>query len=124
MGGLQVVFCGDFFQLPPVSVSLSTSGFGNGGIKGTNTGTVTASSKAAEARRFCFQSPLWGSLIEASFDLKVVYRQGEDHDFIAALNAVRQGELLDHCVSAFRACVGRKLSCGDGILPTQIFTHK
>jgi ATP-dependent DNA helicase PIF1 len=104
MGGIQVVFCGDFFQLPPVS---------------THTAPVMAS-----ARRFCFQSPLWGTLIEASFDLTVVYRQGEDHEFIEALNAVRRGELPESCMSAFRACVGRTLSCADGILPTQIFTHK
>lgn len=112
MGGLQVVFCGDFFQLPPVASTITPIGGGVG------------SKAASSSRRFCFQSPIWSSLIEASFDLTVVYRQGDDHDFIAALNAVRRGELPPCCLDAFQPCVGRKLGCEDGILPTQIFTHK
>jgi ATP-dependent DNA helicase PIF1 len=121
MGGLQVVFCGDFYQLPPVSQSShGGSGSGDGAGKVVQSGVSTAGGSS----RFCFQSPLWDALIQDSFDLQQVYRQSGDGDFIAVLNAVRAGIFSEQCRQVLDACVGRTLDCGDGILPTQIFTHK
>lgn len=52
-GGLQLVLCGDFHQLPPV-------------VKG----------REAEAnRRFCFESCAWTSCIDHCLELTEVYRQ-------------------------------------------------
>ncbi len=67
-GGLQVVLCGDFFQLPPVA----------GG--GSN-------------ELFCFQSPLWSKLLggtEGMVVLDKVFRQ-KDGPFVRILNDMRRG---------------------------------
>jgi ATP-dependent exoDNAse (exonuclease V) alpha subunit len=66
-GGMQVVFCGDFFQLPPVS-------------RGSNTGG------------FAFESQVWQTL-----DLHVCYlteqfRQ-DDEALLTILNAIRSGTI-------------------------------
>lgn len=107
MGGMQIVFCGDFFQLPPVSKAPHMGSSGSTG-----------------SPRFCFQSRLWGQLIHESFDLQQVYRQSGDSDFIDALNSIRSGDYTAQCAEVLGPCVGRILDCSDGILPTQIFTHK
>ncbi len=66
-GGIQVVLCGDFFQLPPVS---------------------------AEQDRFCFQSPVWNKVVWASFLLSTVFRQ-EKPEQVRYLNALREGVVVD-----------------------------
>jgi hypothetical protein len=188
MGGMQVVFCGDFFQLPPVSKSPQFT-FAHWGASNSSNGarstvqhgaaiatavcrdlpgtqqqhhhhqqqhqdevslsqacsqqaheqqaTAAATTAAAAtavavegdySRRFCFQSPVWSELIQQSFDLAQIFRQQQrtqgDADFIAALNAMRRGVLTEQCRDLLAPCVGRSLDCSDGILPTQIFTHK
>jgi ATP-dependent DNA helicase PIF1 len=90
-----------------------------GATKAASSGTA-----ASDSARFCFQSPLWDALIQDSFDLQEVYRQSGDDDFITVLNSVRAGVFTEQCRQVLGACVGRVLDCGDGILPTQIFTHK
>lgn len=111
MGGIQVIFCGDFFQLPPVSKT--------GHIAGS-----MGSNPTPGGARFCFQSPLWGALIQESFDLQQVYRQRGDTAFIDVLNSIRGGEFTPQCRALLGECVNRRLDCSDGFLPTQIFTHK
>ena len=53
-GGLQLVLCGDFHQLPPVT----TRGQG-----------------AAQARRFCFEAALWKACVHHCLELTQVFRQ-------------------------------------------------
>eukprot|EP00941_MAST-03F_sp_MAST-3F-sp1_P000016 g16.t1 len=60
-GGIQVILCGDFFQLPPVSNST-----------------------------YCFQSKAWNSVVQESVILQQVFRQKDD-DFITMLNEIRVG---------------------------------
>ena len=151
MGGIQVVFCGDFFQLPPVTKASSTSsvfsfaGWQQPVVNASNAisqlppaasqlqsntnnvasiGTAVGTINANSSTRFCFQSPLWERLIEESFDLEQVYRQNGDAQFVSVLNSIRVGQFTDQCRQLLGGCVGRKLDCSDGILPTQIFTHK
>lgn len=68
-GGIQMIFCGDFLQLPPVH------------------------------GRWCFQSAVWRAIIapENIFELTQPFRQAEDKDavFFAALNDIRVGRNLD-----------------------------
>ena len=127
MGGIQVVFCGDFFQLPPVMKQ------------------VISSDTELSTDRFAFQSPIWKSLIQQSFLLTEVFRQS-DPSFIEALEHIRQGHfsgmlrlllraivshnvgwftcLIEAIAARFRPCFGRQLDCSDGILPTKLYTHK
>ena len=66
-GGLQLILCGDFLQLPPVT-------------KETDQKEV----------RFCFQSPAWERCVHVSFELTQVHRQS-DPVFIEILQNVRIG---------------------------------
>ncbi len=65
-GGLQVIFVGDFFQLPPVS-------------KG-------------EAAQFAFESPAWEAANPLYCYLSEQHRQ-EDDAFLSLLGALRAGEI-------------------------------
>lgn len=69
-GGLQVIFVGDFFQLPPISEK----------------GTLS---------QFCFDSPAWASANPLVCYLSEQHRQ-EDTAFLSTLSAIRRGELEDH----------------------------
>ena len=74
-GGIQLVFCGDFYQLPPI---------GNEGDP--------------DSSRFCFESPLWNHAFSNSnfetnqIPLKTIFRQ-KDHSFTKILNQIREGRL-------------------------------
>lgn len=63
-GGIKLVLCGDFFQLPPVK-------------QGKN--------------RFCFQTKTWQECCFHCFNLKFVHRQS-DNEFIEILNDLRIGK--------------------------------
>ena len=76
-GGLQVVFSGDFFQLPPVEDSAA----------------------------FCFTSPMWFATFpkENHVTLDILYRQGGDQsEFRKMLNKMREGKLTPKSLEALR----------------------
>jgi ATP-dependent DNA helicase PIF1 len=75
-GGIQLIFIGDFFQLPPV-------------------GKYTE----PETTQFCFQSPAWLSTfsLENHIQLKTLYRQ-KDPTYIKVLEEVRQGVISPESV--------------------------
>jgi ATP-dependent DNA helicase PIF1 len=66
-GGLQVVFCGDFCQLPPVSTDNVPS-------------------------RYCFESPLWEITFEHQIMLTTIHRQ-KDVAFCNILQQIRTGKI-------------------------------
>jgi ATP-dependent DNA helicase PIF1 len=68
-GGIQVVFSGDFYQLPPV-------------------GTYGQPDTSA----FCFESENWTKTFDAIILLKTIFRQ-RDPDYTTILNQVRVGKL-------------------------------
>lgn len=82
-GGLQLVLCGDFFQLPPVRLGDSVS--------------------------FCFEAKAWKELFadhpENIIDLKTVFRQKEDQSFLNLLNELRIGEVSPNTINILRAKV-------------------
>ncbi len=69
-GGIQVLFIGDFFQLPPVESNKD------------DTGDIIE-------RKYCFDSPLWEELNLKNVVLKKNYRQNEEN-FITALAHMRE----------------------------------
>ena len=143
MGGIQLICCGDFFQLPPIVRSSSSSVATAAGLSfrgmapistpytsqsvasstSTPAGSTQAVSRHNEERLFCFQSGQWSLVITQSYVMTDVFRQVDGH-FITMLNCIRQGLFAPEIAAGFSTCVGRRFDNDDGILPTQIFTHK
>lgn len=68
-GGLQLVLCGDFLQLPPVS------------------------RRDDDGVKFCFEVMAWRKGIQRTFVLTEIFRQQGDRAFCDVLNEVRRGHL-------------------------------
>jgi ATP-dependent DNA helicase PIF1 len=66
-GGMQVIFSGDFFQLPPVGKE-----------------------EDPESSQFCFESPRFNSMFPFQIELKKIFRQ-DDEVYITVLNQIREG---------------------------------
>jgi ATP-dependent DNA helicase PIF1 len=77
-GGIQLVLCGDFFQLPPVGLAPGPVGSSFGG-KG--------------AASFCFEAASWARTLPFTccFVLSKVFRQ-RDEAFVRLLGEVRRGQ--------------------------------
>ena len=93
-GGIQIVACGDFYQLPPVN-------------------------KDGKAR-FCFEGKSWHKVIKKSIVLKQVFRQKGDTEFIDMLNALRLGNLNAAVLEKF-ATLQREIHYEDKLEPTELF---
>lgn len=96
-GGIQVILCGDFFQLPPVT-------------------------KADKQMKFAFQSESWKQAIDATIILKKVFRQQGDNRFIEMLNEMRTGMISDSTMSEFIK-LSRPLR-DDEIIPAELFSTR
>ena len=91
-GGIQVICCGDFFQLPPVSKAITS---------------------------YCFESDLWTQVLgERSFELLEIFRQ-KDPQLINILNDIRYGTMSDETLRHIKY-LGRDLKLPKGIFPTQL----
>ena len=93
-GGLQVILCGDFFQLPPVS---------SGGC----------------ASRFAYHAPLWGEM-----DLKICYLEEQhrqsDRQFLQLLNAIRDNAVPPELRGLLETRLEKKIS---GRAATKLYSH-
>ncbi len=76
-GGLQVIFVGDFFQLPPIS-------------------------KSGRETKFCYQSNVWKELNPIICYLEEQHRQA-DEAFLAVLAAIRSSTVEEHHHEQLRA---------------------
>jgi len=85
-GGLQVIFLGDFFQLPPIETE-------------NDPGT----------EKFCFESPVWGRVfsLENHIQLTQIFRQ-KDINYINILMQVRKGYLDREYVEILESCMNRE----------------
>lgn len=104
-GGIQVVFTGDFFQLPPV---------GNAGDP--------------ETELFCFESELWGRVFkkENQIELTTMFRQ-KDPVYSSILLNIRKGFLGEEDFNILSKCINRPLAGGggeDAVVPTKLFAIK
>lgn len=102
-GGIQVVFTGDFFQLPPV---------GNAGDP--------------YSEMFCFESELWGRVFkkENQIELTTMFRQ-KDPLYSSILSNIRKGFLGEEDYEVLKKCINRPLEGGeDAVVPTKLFAIK
>ncbi|XP_034669841.1 ATP-dependent DNA helicase PIF1 [Drosophila subobscura] len=100
-GGIQLILCGDFLQLPPV-------------IRGDF-------GAAPPQQRFCFQSSAWETCIQCVYELKQVHRQS-DPEFVQILNHLRIGHVNEAITTRLAATSRQKIE-GNGILATQLCSH-
>eukprot|EP00038_Savillea_parva_P029528 m.71700 g.71700 ORF g.71700 m.71700 type:complete len:575 (-) comp8731_c0_seq2:571-2295(-) len=95
-GGIQVITCGDFFQLPPVGLDKFGETYG-------------------------FEAPAWSQLAMRTEILTEVIRQAGDAKFTALLNEVRLGNLSKESTRLLASChVSVKPPPADGIVPTKV----
>jgi len=98
-GGIQVVFSGDFYQLPPV-------------------GDDDPDSKA-----FCFESELWTETFkENQICLKKIFRQEGDEAFKKILHQIRKGIITQNSHDVLTSCVNKK-NISD-IMPVKLYPRK
>ena len=94
-GGLQVILCGDFFQLPPVSRGEEQAGFIN-------------------------ESDIWSSM-----DIKICYLDEQhrqvDNQFLSILNAIRTNHIDHHILDILMQRHNQPNQ--NNILTTKLYTH-
>ena len=101
-GGIQVIFSGDFYQLPPV---------GNHGDPDT--------------QRFCFESDDWNTVFHHNhqIELKKIFRQ-TDEIYSSILNQIREGKIKRSSVDLLMTYVGRPFSPDLVVEPTKLYPTK
>lgn len=101
-GNIQVIFCGDFYQLPPVG----------------NNDDITTSN-------FCFESPLWDEIFPQSnqIEFNFIFRQ-DDEQFKKILNEIRHGKLFKSSLQILNTCINKKLPENNLIKPTILYPTK
>jgi len=96
-GGIQVIFSGDFYQLPPVGDDI-------------------------ESQSFCFESDEWANVFQNQIELTHIFRQ-KDEKYAKILKQIRQGIVKRGADAILRARVG--LSYEDlPATPTKLYPTK
>jgi ATP-dependent DNA helicase PIF1 len=90
-GGIQIVFSGDFYQLPPVNET-----------------------------EFCFESPLWNKLFanDCQIEFQTIFRQ-KDAQFQKILNQIRKGSIDKAGVDFLQKYMNRKIETN--VEPTKLY---
>ena len=98
-GGIQLIFSGDFYQLPPVGDTLDP-----------------------ETTRFCFESALWSQTFtkDNHIQLTKIFRQ-LDPVYQKVLNQIREGKLKRSSNETLLHHVGREIPDNLAIRPTKLF---
>ncbi|MFA6098050.1 MAG: PIF1 family ATP-dependent DNA helicase [Patescibacteria group bacterium] len=95
-GGIQVIFCGDFFQLPPVTRNEDEDG------------------------RFVIESEIWGNM-----DIKICYLEEQhrqaDRRFLKVLNDIRSNQVTPGTVNILKTRFNKPIE--NKIRPTKLYTH-
>ncbi|AOA62643.1 GQ67_00484T0 [Komagataella phaffii] len=93
-GGIQLIVCGDFYQLPPVSKTQSA--------------------------KFAFEADCWDEVVPITLKLSKIFRQRGDLEFIDMLNEVRNGRISPRVEAEFQK-LNRPLPVDQGITPTELY---
>ena len=100
-GGIQVIFIGDFYQLPPVGKR-----------------------DEPETVRFCFESPIWKTTFspKSHILLKTIFRH-KNPEFVQILDEVRKGVITPESVKLLESRVSAVYDPAEhnGIVPTKLF---
>lgn len=98
-GGIQLIFSGDFFQLPPVG-----------------------DREEPDTQRFCFESNDWNSVFHLDCQIKLIkiFRQ-TDEVWSSILNQIREGKIKRRANDLLLEYVGRKVDENLVVEPTKLF---
>jgi len=98
-GGIQLIFSGDFFQLPPVGDHLEP-----------------------DTQRFCFESEEWNSIfqLENQIQLIKIFRQ-TDEIYSTILNQIRMGKIKRKSYDILLKYVGRSFAENLVAEPTKLY---
>jgi len=101
-GGIQLIFSGDFYQLPPVGDYLEP-----------------------DTQRFCFESDDWNSVFhrDSQIELKKIFRQ-TDEIYSSILNQIREGKIKKRSNDLLLEYVGRELDPNLVAEPTKLYPTK
>lgn len=99
-GGIQLVFSGDFFQLPPVG-----------------------DKDDIDSQRFCFESLQWNHVFPNQIQLKKIFRQ-KDELYSSILNQIREGKIKKKSCNLLSQYVGRKYNGNLIVEPTKLFPNR
>jgi ATP-dependent DNA helicase PIF1 len=101
-GGIQVIFSGDFFQLPPVG-----------------------DKDEPDTQRFCFESADWNTVFhqDNQIQLKKIFRQ-TDEIYSTILNQIREGKIKRKSNDLLLEYVGRPFAPGLVAEPTKLYPTK
>lgn len=94
-GGMQVIFCGDFFQLPPVS-------------------------RAEKNTRFVTESHIWNNMELRICYLEEQHRQS-DRKFLKLLHDMREGAVTEETHKLLKKRLNKTVR--SKIKPTKLYTH-
>ena len=99
-GGIQLIFSGDFFQLPPI-------------VKGCT----------LDSNKFAFCSQKWNNIfMNSTVQLTKVMRQ-TDTGFVNVLNKIRKGIIDEEVIKLLESRVNLEYT-NDAIIPTQLFSMR
>ena len=101
-GGIQLIFSGDFYQLPPVGQK-----------------------EDPDTLRFCFESTDWFQVfpLECHVQLVKIFRQNDDV-YVAMLNQIRKGFIKRKTAERLQTFVGRQPEPGSDTIITEIYPIK
>ena len=99
-GGIQVIFSGDFYQLPPVG-----------------------DDNDPETIQFCFETPLWNEIfpIKNQIQLTTIFRQN-DPQYVKILNGLRVGKITNNGITRLSSRVKEPLDIN--FKPTTILPRR
>jgi ATP-dependent exoDNAse (exonuclease V) alpha subunit len=124
-GGMQVIMCGDFFQLPPVVKTESRSDvrYKVSDEQGEKLGLELESSSEKEKKGvlpFVTESKVWQEMQLRICYLDEQFRQ-DDRAFLRVLNDIRNNEVSEMTVETLSERLGQEVK--GYVKPTRLFTH-
>jgi ATP-dependent DNA helicase PIF1 len=101
-GGIQLIFSGDFYQLPPVG-----------------------DKDDIDTQRFCFESDEWNNVFQQDrqIELKKIFRQ-TDEIYSTILNQIREGKIKKRSNDLLLQYINRELDKNLVAVPTKLFPTK
>lgn len=91
-GGIQLIFSGDFCQLPAIN-----------------------------EQRFCFESSIWDECVTNTVYLTEIIRQ-KNKVFQSVLQSLRMGQITEEVKTVLGKCINRKLESKHSVKPTRIYS--